>query len=109
MVKNLIFGVLSTVLVTGGATPKCIAENGSVELNRAYASVMIVTDVVELEDETYLLELEDAAGNVWEYETDMDDMFIDDAVAVLMDNMGTVEIYDDEVIGLNYSSWTLTK
>lgn len=109
MVKNLIFGVLSTVLVAGGATPKCIAENGSVELNRAYASVMIVTDVVELEDETYLLELEDATGNVWEYETDMDDMFIDDAVAVLMDNMGTVEIYDDEVIGLNYSSWTLTK
>lgn len=109
MVKNLIFGVLSTVLVAGTTTPKCIAENGSVELNRAYASIMMVTDVIELEDETYLLELEDATGNVWEYETDMDDMFIDDAVAVLMDNMGTVEIYDDEVIGLNYSSWTLTK
>lgn len=109
MVKNLIFGVLSTILVAGATTPKCIAENGSVELNRAYASVMMVTDVVELEDETYLLELEDATGNVWEYETDMDDMFIDDAVAVLMDNMGTAEIYDDEVIGLNYSSWTLTK
>lgn len=109
MVKNLIFGVLGAVLVAGGATPKCIAENGSVELNRVYASVMMVTDVVELEDETYLLELEDATGNIWEYETDMDDMFIDDAVAVLMDNMGTVEIYDDEVIGLNYSSWILTK
>ena len=109
MVKNLIFGVLGAVLVTGGATPKCIAENGSVELNRVYASVMMVTDVIELEDETYLLELEDATGNIWEYETDMDDMFIDDAVAVLMDNMGTVEIYDDEVIGLNYSSWILTK
>lgn len=109
MFKNLIFGVLSTVLVAGATTPKCIAENGYVELNRAYASVMMVTDVTELEDETYLLELEDATGNVWEHETDIDDLAVNDTVAVLMDNMNTVNIYDDEVVGLNYSSWTLTK
>ena len=109
MVKNLIFGVLSTVLVAGVTTPKCIAENGSVELNRVYASIMMVTDVTELEDETYLLELEDATGNIWEYETDIDDLAVDDSVAVLMDNMNTVSIYDDEVIGLNYAGWRLNR
>ena len=107
MVKNLIFGLISTVLVAGATTPKNIADNGVIELKRAYASVMVVTDVVELEDATYLLELEDATGNVWEYETDIDDMAINDTVAVLMDNMNTVSIYDDEVVGLNYSGWEL--
>lgn len=109
MVKNLIFGVLSTVLVVGATTPKCIAENGSVELKRVYADTMLVTDVTELEDATYLLELEDATGNVWEYETDIDDLAVNDSVAVLMDNMNTVSIYDDEIIGVNYSGWQLTK
>jgi len=109
MVKNLIFGVLGAVLVASGATPKSVADNGAVELNRVYADTMLVTEVTELEDATYLLELEDYNGNIWEYETDIDDMFVDDAVAVLMDNMGTAEIYDDEIIGLNYSGWTLTK
>lgn len=109
MVKNLIFGVLGAILVAGSTTPKNIADNGYIELKRAYMTVMQVTNVSELEDETYLLELEDYNGNIWEYETDMEDMFIDDTVAVLLDNMGTAGIYDDEVIGLNYSSWSLTK
>ena len=107
MVKNLIFGLISTVLVAGATAPKNIADNGVIELKRAYTNVMMVTDVVELEDETYLLELEDATGNVWEYETDIDDLAVNDTVAVLMDNMNTVSIYDDEVVGLNYSGWEL--
>jgi len=109
MVKNLIFGLVSTVLIAGNTTPKCIAENGSIELKRVYADTMLVTEVIQLEDETYLLELEDVTGNVWEYETDIDDLAVDDSVAVLMDNMNTVSIYDDEIVGLNYSGWTLTK
>lgn len=109
MVKNLIFGVLSTVLLASVDVPKNIANNGSVELNRVYADTMLVTDVTELEDETYLLELEDVTGNVWMYETDIDDLAVNDSVAVLMDNMGTVKIYDDEVIGLNYSGWRLNR
>lgn len=109
MVKNLIFGVLGAVLVAGATTPKCIAENGSVELKRVYADTMLVTDVIELEDATYLLELEDVTGNIWEYETDIDDLAVNDSVAVLMDNMNTISIYDDEVIGLNYAGWNLTR
>ena len=112
MVKNLIFGVLGVALTVGNTftfAPKNIADKGAVELNRVYVDVMNVDNVIELEDETYLLVLEDCTGNIWEYETDADDYFSGDCVGVLMDNVGTVSIYDDEIIGVNYASWTLTK
>ena len=112
MVKNLIFGVLGVALTVGNTftfAPKNIADKGTVELNRVYVDVMNVDNVIELEDETYLLFLEDVTGNIWEYETDADDYIVNDSVGVLMDNMGTVSIYDDEVIGVNYSGWTLSR
>lgn len=112
MIKTALFGVIGATMLFNSNpmnTPKNIADNGSIDLNRVYTDVMLITDVEELEDYTFLLTLEDCNGNMWQYETDGDDYFIDDCVAVLMDNMNTVSIYDDEIIGVNYSAWTLTK
>lgn len=82
---------------------------GEISLNRVYSNTMEVIDVVNLGDDTQLIELEDYNGNVWEYETDSTDLLVDDCVSVTMDNMGTDIIYDDEIIGLRYNAWILNR
>ena len=72
---------------------------GTIDLSRLYADTMRVTNVMELEDNrTYLLELEDGNGNIWEYESDDGNWFVGDCASVIMDNMNTKTIYDDEII-----------
>lgn len=47
-----------------------------------------------------VITLETADGNLWDYETDRDDFWIDEIVKVRFDNMGTDDIYDDEIISV---------
>lgn len=100
---------LATALVTA-LTPTIHNNVGTVDLSRLYANTMRVTNVMELEDNrTYLLEFEDGNGNIWEYESDDGDWFIGDCASVIMDNMNTSIIYDDEIIDVFYSAWYLER
>ena len=74
-----------------------------------YPNTMKVTDITDLKDNTQVIELEDCNGNVWEYETDSTDLFINDTVSVILDNMGTDIIYDDEIVSIRYNAWTITR
>lgn len=110
MVKNFILGLLGACTIISGIdtlSPTIHPVEGQISLNRAYSSVMLITDVTDLNDGTYLLTMEDCNGFIWEYETDGDDYFIDDCVSVIMDNMETPLIWDDEIVSVNYSAWTL--
>lgn len=99
---------LTTALVTA-LTPTMHNNVGTVDLSRLYANTMRVSDVITLEDETYLLELEDGNGNIWEYESDDGDWFIGDCASVIMDNVNTSVIYDDEIVDVFYSAWYLER
>lgn len=68
-----------------------------------------MTDITDLKDNTQVIELEDYNGNVWEYETDSTDLFINDTVSVILDDMGTDIIYDDEIVSIRYNAWTITR
>ena len=103
MIKNALFAVLGAFTVAGSTM------HGQIDLSRIYADTMLITDITNFDDGTCVLELEDYNGFIWECETDADDFFIDDAVSVLMDNMGTKEIWDDEIIDVYYSGWYLEK
>lgn len=74
-----------------------------------YPNTMKVTDITDLKDNTQVIELEDYNGNVWEYETDSTDLFINDTVSVILDDMGTDIIYDDEIVSIRYNAWTITR
>lgn len=74
-----------------------------------YPNTMKVTDIIDLKDNTQVIELEDYNGNVWEYETDSTDLFINDTVSVILDDMGTDIIYDDEIVSIRYNAWTITR
>jgi hypothetical protein len=111
MVKNLILGLLGAVTLFTGINTCAPVEtpvSGQISLNRAYSRTMLVTDVRDLNDGTYLLTMEDCNGFIWEYETDGDDYFIDDCVSVIMDNMETPLIWDDEIVSVNYNAWNLS-
>lgn len=110
MVKNFIFGLLGACTIFSGIntlSPIIHPVEGQISLNRIYADTMLVVDVKDLNDGTYLLTMEDCNGFIWEYETDAEDYFVDDCASVIMDNMGTPLIWDDEIVCVNYSAWTL--
>lgn len=74
-----------------------------------YPNTMKVTDITDLKDNTQVIELEDYNDNVWEYETDSTDLFINDTVSVILDDMGTDIIYDDEIVSIRYNAWIITR
>lgn len=105
MIKAMLF----TLVMGTTLSPTMRNASTEVDLSRLYSSTMMVTNITELENETYLLELEDYNGFIWEYETDGDDWFIGDCASVIMDNMNTPLIFDDEIVSINYDAWYLTR
>lgn len=67
-----------------------------------YPSTFIVRDVVETENETYLLYLEDSNSEIWIYESEDGDTEPGDWYSAIMYNNGTDEIYDDAILKLHY-------
>lgn len=105
MINVALFGLVASLVLS----PTMHDVKGEIALNRAYTSTMIVTNITDLEDDTQVIELEDYNGNVWEYETDSTDLFINDTVSVILDDMGTDIIYDDEIVSIRYNAWTITR
>lgn len=105
MIKTALFGLIGAMVLT----PTINNVGGEISLNRAYSNTMIVNEVIDLEDDTQVIVLEDYNGNIWEYETDSTDLFKNDCVSVILDNMNTPIIYDDEIVSIRYNAWNLTR
>ena len=60
--------------------------------------------IVELCEEDDLVIVEDANGQSWCF-TGIVDWYVGDLVSMLMDDMGTEIIYDDEIVDTYYSGY----
>ena len=70
--------------------------------NNLYSNDFIIDNITENGNKN-ILYLRDCNGFIWKYETDIDDLYINDIVSCVMYNNETELIYDDEIINLNYS------
>lgn len=71
----------------------------------AYASTYpIVFVVAETDEVSDVLVLEDFNGFLWEWEG-IEDFFPGDVVAAIMDDLGTDEVFDDEIVSIRYCGW----
>ena len=68
----------------------------------------LATVVTTIDRDTDVVTCEDSTGNLWEF-YGVEDWQEGDNANLLMDSMGTERIYDDEVCGVTYGAWTLTK
>ena len=68
---------------------------------RYYALVGIV---VELNTHENVVYVEDFNGNIWCFD-ECEDWAIVDVVGMVMDTMGTENIYDDIIINVTYNGW----
>ena len=57
--------------------------------------------VVQIDEATDTVTCEDATGNLWQFKG-IEDWFIGDIAAMIMDSKGTAEISDDEIITIRY-------
>ena len=63
-----------------------------------YADSMVV---VQVDTATDTVTCEDATGNLWQFKG-VEDWCIDDVAAMIMNDKGTAEISDDEIISVRY-------
>lgn len=75
------------------------------QVNNYYA---LTAQVVEIDRTQDIVTVEDSVGNLWEF-YDAEDWKIGDCASMVMDDMGTDRIYDDEIVSAQYAAWTLTK
>ena len=52
--------------------------------------------------------VEDCSGNLWAF-YGVEDWMVGDCVSLVMSDAGTEEIYDDEILSVRYSAWTLAR
>ena len=57
--------------------------------------------VVQVDTATDTVTGQDSTGNLWQFKG-CEDWFTGDTVAMIMDNKGTAEISDDEIISIRY-------
>lgn len=66
----------------------------------------LTCEVVEVDNDNDVVTLVDANGNTWEWEG-VDDWKIGDCASLLMDNNGTGQIADDEILSMTHNAWEL--
>lgn len=71
------------------------------EQHELYPTAGIVYNVDHFADMVYIVTFD---GQEWAYEG-VEDWAVGDIVAMLMNNMGTESIYDDEIVAVNYLGW----
>lgn len=57
--------------------------------------------VVQVDKATNTVTCKDANGNLWQFKG-CEDWMVDDVAAMIMNNKGTAEISDDEIIAIRY-------
>ena len=75
------------------------------QVNNYYA---LTAQVVKIDRAQDIVTVEDSVGNLWEF-YGAEDWEIGDCASMVMDDMGTDRIYDDEIVSAQYAAWTLTK
>ena len=80
--------------------------NDAAERKPGYYS--LDTQVSSIDNDTDLVTCEDGNGNLWEF-YGINGRKVGDKVALLMDNMGTTKIEDDEICGATYGTWIFEK
>ena len=60
--------------------------------------------VIEIDEENDLVMVEDFNGDIWIFEG-IEDWFIGDICAMMMDDNGTDTIYDDIIVSVRYRGW----
>ena len=60
--------------------------------------------IIKIDYQENLIYIKDFSGNVWVYEG-VEDWVIGDIVAMIMDDMNTAIIYDDEIKVVRYCGW----
>lgn len=72
-----------------------------VKKKNIYGMTAVVTNVSQA---TNTVTIEDFNGNLWQFKG-IEDWTIDDIASCVMDNKGTIEIKDDEIISVHYSGY----
>lgn len=68
--------------------------------------VLMVSGVENIGGYDYIMTGIDQNGHEWQVvDEDLCDMYEGDIIAVMFDDMGTISIYDDEIIAWRYSGW----
>ena len=75
------------------------------QVNNYYA---LTAQVVKIDRTQDIVTVEDSVGNLWEF-YGVEDWEIGDCASMIMNDMGTDRIYDDEIVNVRYAAWTLTK
>lgn len=72
------------------------------DYNNLYAIAMVVykTDI-----ENNIIIFRDFNGNLWQYQTEVEDWLIGDIAGILMDNNDTKIIYDDIILDARYCGY----
>lgn len=96
--------ILAALMIMGAILVPGIKSHAAYGIpNAVYPDTMIVVDFCYSTDEVIL---EDCTGNLWSF-YGIDDWEINDVASVLMNDKGTDEIYDDEIIMANYCSYSI--
>ena len=66
-----------------------------------YPTLFVVTEVDEVSDSMLMV---DFNGQLWEW-YGIEDTFPGDMIAAIMDDCGTDEVYDDEIVAIRYCGW----
>ena len=82
-----------------------IAVSGYFSADRYYANSAVV---VEINRENDSVTCEDYNGTLWVFEG-AEDWQLGDGVSLVMDDMGTPGIYDDEIKDARYTAWVFSK
>lgn len=79
----------------------CIMSIATMAYADIYPTTMIV---VELDNQHDIVICEDFNGNQWAFEG-IEDWMIGDIVSMIMEDMGTAQIYDDIIVMTQYSGY----
>jgi len=80
-----------------GVLVMCVSGVARAEI---YPTTMMVVGIDE-----DVITAEDFSGNLWQWVEDVEDIYIGDIVAVMLDDCDTSNIYDDVIIDYNYTGW----
>lgn len=99
---NAMNKVLITLLIAALFFTMCLIVGAQAEgQNGLYPTAGIVRNVDHFADMIYIVTFD---GQEWAYEG-AEDWAVGDIIAMLMDDMGTELIYDDEIVAVNYLGW----
>ena len=99
---NAMNKVLITLLIAALFFTMCLIVGAQAEgQNGLYPTAGIVRNVDHFADMVYIVTFD---GQEWAYEG-AEDWAVGDIIAMLMDDMGTELIYDDEIVAVNYLGW----